>query len=294
MQRRLLTVLLFAFVVAAASSTILYKVISANSRVSAGTAPLTKILVAAKDLQAGAVVGQSDVRSIDWSAAVSPQWARSMDDIAGRALVAGVNQGEPFPENRLAPKGAGGGLAFRIPSGMRAVAVHVDELSGISRYIVSGTRVDVLSTGSGPQSASMVSRTILQNIQVLSTGQDVERNSKEQPAAVQTVNLLVTPEQAEVLGLAVAQNRIQLVLRNPLDTSRVSATPVESPAANAVSPKKRAVTVAAVRTPITDKAATSTLPAVQPKLEAPTVEVIHGTKKVVSSVGLAENQDTKQ
>jgi len=32
------------------------------------------------------------------------------------------------------------------------------------------------------------------------------------------VNLLVTPEQAEVLSLASNETRIQLILRNPLDT----------------------------------------------------------------------------
>jgi pilus assembly protein CpaB len=35
---------------------------------------------------------------------------------------------------------------------------------------------------------------------------------------VQVVNLLVTPEQAETLSLASHETRIQLVLRNPLDT----------------------------------------------------------------------------
>ena len=35
---------------------------------------------------------------------------------------------------------------------------------------------------------------------------------------VPVVNLLLTPEQAEILSLASSQTRIQLVLRNPLDT----------------------------------------------------------------------------
>ena len=38
---------------------------------------------------------------------------------------------------------------------------------------------------------------------------------------MQVVNLLVTPEQAEVLSLASNQTHIQLVLRNPLDTQTV-------------------------------------------------------------------------
>lgn len=286
MQRRLLSVLLFALLAAAASSTLLYKVISANSSTPANV-PHTKVLVAAKDLEAGAVVAASDVRAMDWSAPVSPQWAHSPDDIVGRGLLVGINQGEPFPENRLAAKGAGGGLAVRIPPGMRAVAVRVDELTGMGRYIRPGARVDVLSTGSPARSAdsenpSMVTRTILQNIQVLSTGQDVERNSKEQPAAVQAVNLLVTPEQAEVLSLAIAQNRIQLVLRNPMDASRVSVAQAAPPVSHPV----------AVRRPAAPAHVAEKTP--EPKPELPVIEVIHGTKKVISQVGLAETQDIKQ
>jgi pilus assembly protein CpaB len=39
--------------------------------------------------------------------------------------------------------------------------------------------------------------------------------------SVPVVNLLVTPEQAETLSLASNEMRIQLVLRNPLDTQTV-------------------------------------------------------------------------
>ncbi len=38
------------------------------------------------------------------------------------------------------------------------------------------------------------------------------------PEAVQVVNLLVSPNQAEILSLASESTRVQLVLRNPLDT----------------------------------------------------------------------------
>jgi pilus assembly protein CpaB len=52
----------------------------------------------------------------------------------------------------------------------------------------------------------------------LSAGTDYQKDSEGKAKAVQVVNLLVTPEQAELLSLASNQVRIQLVLRNPLDT----------------------------------------------------------------------------
>src|SRR5262249_53768155 len=69
-----------------------------------------------------------------------------------------------------------------------------------------------------------LTRTLLQNIEVLSAGQDFKKDAEGKPIIVQVVNLLVTPEQAEQLSLASQQTSIQLVLRNPLDRD-VAKTP---------------------------------------------------------------------
>jgi pilus assembly protein CpaB len=90
-------------------------------------------------------------------------------------------------------------------------------------------RVDVLASGNPPgegASQGVVTETILQNIQVLSAGTDIQRDAEGKPQQVQVVNLLVTPDQAELLSLAANSLKIQLVLRNPLDTqvTKVPAT----------------------------------------------------------------------
>jgi pilus assembly protein CpaB len=83
-------------------------------------------------------------------------------------------------------------------------------------------RVDVLISGTPPGQISTtqgtVARTLLQNIQVLSAGTEIQKDPEGKAKPVQVVNLLVTPEQAETLSLASNQVKIQLVLRNPLDT----------------------------------------------------------------------------
>jgi pilus assembly protein CpaB len=121
----------------------------------------------------------------------------------------------------LASLGSGGGLAPTIPQGMRACAVRVDEVVGVAGFVTPGMRVDVLASGNPPgegQNEGVVTETILQNIQVLSAGTDIQRDQEGKPLQVQVVNLLVTPEQAELLSLAANSLKIQLVLRNPLDT----------------------------------------------------------------------------
>lgn len=123
--------------------------------------------------------------------------------------------------DRLAATGSGGGLAAIIPTGYRASAVRVDEVVGLAGFVTPGMRVDVLMSGippgGNPGEGSHVN-TLLQNIQVLSAGENLQKDSEGKAQKVQVVNLLVTPEQAERLTLASNQTRIQLVLRNPLDT----------------------------------------------------------------------------
>jgi pilus assembly protein CpaB len=105
---------------------------------------------------------------------------------------------------------------------MRAAALRVNEVVGVAGFVVPGQRVDVLimgnpNTGRGAAGGT-VSKTLLQNLEVLSAGQKIEKDAEGKPVLVQVVNLLVTPEQAEILNLASNETRIQLVLRNPLDT----------------------------------------------------------------------------
>jgi pilus assembly protein CpaB len=104
---------------------------------------------------------------------------------------------------------------------MRACAVRVDEVVGVAGFVLPGMRVDVLVSGNGPgvpQAEGPKVKTLLQNIQVLSAGTNIQKDNDGKPIQVPVVNLLVTPEQAELLSLATNQTKIQLVLRNPLDT----------------------------------------------------------------------------
>ncbi len=103
---------------------------------------------------------------------------------------------------------------------MRACAVKVDDVVGVAGFALPGMHVDVLVTGVMPGEANAAGtkvRTLLQNIEVLSAGKNFQRDNEGKPVEVPVVNLLVTPDQAELLSLASTQARIQLVLRNPID-----------------------------------------------------------------------------
>jgi pilus assembly protein CpaB len=116
----------------------------------------------------------------------------------GRGVLSNLYLGEPILESRLAAPGSGGGLAATIPQGMRASAVKVNDVVGVAGFVTPGMRVDVLISGNPPGSANATQgtmvKTLLQNIEVLSAGTDIQRDAEGKPQQVQVVNLLVTPQ----------------------------------------------------------------------------------------------------
>jgi pilus assembly protein CpaB len=226
MTKRFVGVLIFAFVVASAASLLLYRFLaSSRPQEAAAAPPMAHLVVAAKDLELGRVLKEDDVKLADWPSGVPQGAAVKVEDLVGRGVIAPIYEKEPILETRLAPRGAGGGLASMIPPGMRAVAIHVSEVAGVAGFVTPGTRVDVLISGSpGNSTVGTMTKTMLQNMEVLSAGQDFKKDAEGKPVLVQVVNLLVTPEQAEMLSLAAAQTSIQLVLRNPLDRE-IAKTP---------------------------------------------------------------------
>jgi pilus assembly protein CpaB len=220
MNRRLTIILLTAFTIAVACSYAVYRVV--GTRLGSFQPKTTQVVAAAKDIQLGTLLRSTDLTTVAISGTVPKGAIFKPADAIGRGVIANLYQGEPILEDRLAAPGSGGGLAATIPQGMRACAVKVDEVVGVAGFATPGMRVDVLITGHvpGPANANQSSqvRTLLQNIEVLSAGTDIQRDEEGKPKQVQVVNLLVTPEQAEALSLASNQTKIQLVLRNPLDT----------------------------------------------------------------------------
>jgi pilus assembly protein CpaB len=217
MNKRFIGVLSFAFLVAAGASLVLYRVLINRPQTTKAAATVVQITLAARDLEVGTVLKEGDVKLADWPGAVPAGATSKPQDLIGRGVTTMIYAKEPVIESRLAPKGAGGGLAAMIPPGMRAVALRVNEVVGVAGFVVPGMRVDVLISGNSPgvsTSNGTLTRTLLQNLEVLSAGQDFKKDNEGKPVLVQVVNMLVTPEQAEILSLASQQTSIQLVLRD--------------------------------------------------------------------------------
>lgn len=219
MNRRLMTILLSAFVVAAGCTYLVFRIV--GHRLGTGQ-KTTHVVAAARDIKLGTVLTNTDLTTIAIDGTLPKDAILDPKNAVGRGVLTDLYQGEPILESRLAAPGSGGGLAATIPDGMRACAVKVDEVVGVAGFATPGMRVDVLISGDPPganrSSQQWQVRTLLQDIQVLSAGTDIQRDAQGKPKQVQVVNLLVNPKQAELLSLAGNQTHIQLALRNPLDT----------------------------------------------------------------------------
>lgn len=290
MNKRVMSVIAFALLVSAIASFIVYRLISAQLAARAKAPAATRVVVAAHKLEIGTLLKDTDVRLQDWGGPAPPGSLTKVEDVLNRGVVEPMYPGEPILDTRIAAKGAGAGLAATIPQGMRAVAVRVNDVVSVAGFVTPGQRVDILIAGSPPGGSpglGTLSKTLLQNIQVLSAGQNIQKDAEGKPITVAVVNLLVTPEQAEILSLAGSETRIQLVLRNPTDTetSKTTGTAVAYlfSGTNGKPPvglPKVASKEGPRRAPAPPKPAPPPPPKAEPPPPPITVEVIHGATKV--------------
>jgi pilus assembly protein CpaB len=111
-----------------------------------------------------------------------------------------------------------------VPAFMRAVTVALDPIIGVGGFLKPGDHVDVVATFE--VNDGTVTKTVLQNVELLATGSEVTAEeinpktgrmtgSKAQPNAT----LAVLPTDAEKLILAESKGKLRLTLRRPDDVS---------------------------------------------------------------------------
>ena len=261
---------------------------------------LNDVVVAKVDIPVGSRIIPEQLTVAQFPANVTPEGALSKidDKLVGRVVVASISPRDPVTEAKLAPVGAAGGLSSIIPEGYRAMTVAVNDVVGVSGFIMPGTLVDivvVITPPKGTGNEEMISKIVLQNIKVLASGQNIDKpkNDREVERAIRAVTLQVTPEQAEKLALASSEGKLQLVMRNSVDqadeqtngankrTLLTGERAMIAPEPGAATAPKAAPSSAIRRTaPRPAKELNSTAAKVSaPAPPRPSVEVIEGAKK---------------
>ncbi len=238
--------------------------------------PKSQVVVAVRPMPVGSIVGEQDVKLVEWSGNILPTGSfASLPEVTGRGLIVPIEENEPVLAGKLAAKGAGGGLPVIIDEGMRAFSMAVDQVIGVSGFVGPNTHVDVLLTlTASPSLREPTTKVIMQNLRILAAGESIQQDKEGKPLNVPVVTLLVTPEQAETLGLATGQGRIQLALRSTFDTVNVKTT--GAPVSSLMGAPGR-------RAPASRRAAA--VRASEPEPTSTTVEVYRGGQRTLQKFG---------
>ena len=216
---RILIAIVIAVAAGLTAATFVYR--QMQQAKAAPTPVMSQVVLAAARIPLGTRLEASHLRTVPWpGSAPVPGMFSNPADCLGRALMTPVVENEPILENKLAPLNGGSGLPAVIPEGMRAVSVAVNDVVAVAGFVAPGTMVDVLATGAveGGAGRQSITRTILENVPVLAAGQRVEQDKDGKPQTVPVITLLVSPEDANRLTMASTEGRIQLALRNTIDS----------------------------------------------------------------------------
>ena len=191
-----------------------------RAAMGAGNEPAVEVVVAAEDIPVGTKLEERNVRMARFPQSVVPSGAFTrMSQVNGRGVILPVTKGEFILPSKLAAPNAGSGLPSLIPTGMRAVSVRVNDVVSVAGFVQPGSRVDVLATGS-TSNGDRQTTTVLENVAVIAVGKSLERSTTGETQNAPVITLLVSPDDAQRLALASQEGRIQLALRNPLDTRK--------------------------------------------------------------------------
>jgi pilus assembly protein CpaB len=221
----------FALVAALIISIVITSAFYMNMKSHQPSSQTKHVIAASSALQQGTPLTAENVTEVDWPLNIPMQGLiEKKEDAIGRVLIYGVDAKEPLLKHDLAAGGSYG-LSAKIPDGMRATSVKTNEVSDVAGFIFPGSHVDILVTLRG-ENSNFVTRTVLQNVQVLATGTKTEPDPNGKPENVSVVTLLATPEESAKLALAQnqasqSQGAIHFVLRNGGDTATPNTPTVD-------------------------------------------------------------------
>jgi pilus assembly protein CpaB len=202
-----------------------------------------QVLVARQDLPMGTVVNENAIGWQPWpKAAVSDLMiakstsANAIKDLAGSLTREALMRGEPIRRDKLVKSDGGGFMSAILPSGMRAVAIKIDNTgdSSAGGFILPNDRVDVVRVARDDEATKargvevFTSQTILANVRVLAIGQNVEEQNGKKVVTGGNATLELNPDQVNLIVLAQhsGTSNLHLVLRSLADSGGPAQTVV--------------------------------------------------------------------
>jgi len=174
------------------------------------------VVVATTKIEVNTIIDENMITTKQVSRELVGEGTATLKEQAiGKIVKYTISPGEPIYTTRLSEVGSDKAerLSHELPKGMRAFSMSVDAVSGVSQYIKSGDRVDIIaySNKNGVEEKKIA----FENMLVLRAGTASEIGAEG--GSYSTLTLAVTPEQGVELNYLIANAIIRLVLRSPLD-----------------------------------------------------------------------------
>jgi pilus assembly protein CpaB len=141
-------------------------------------------------------------------------------DLTDKVAVSALPADVPVERQMVAARSPELGLPYAVRPPRRAVTIALDPVIGVAGFPKPGNRVDVLATFETDRGVGMVTRTVLQDVEILAFGSETQPGNKEsvngkegKPEPQPTATLAVLPTEAEKLILAEARGKLRLALR---------------------------------------------------------------------------------
>jgi pilus assembly protein CpaB len=199
-----------------------------------------EVLVAAKELNFGAALGDADMAWQAWpnTGAGKGVFIRKSEnpnalvDVKGSLVRGTFLAGEPLRRDRLVKGPTAGLMSTMLSSGKRAVAINIDSQGGTTAggFILPNDHVDVVRTFRDDDATTatgsdvVVTQTILSNVRVLAIGQNVQNKNGEAVVVGSNATLELDPKQAELIILAQRTGQLSLTLRAMVDANKTGET----------------------------------------------------------------------
>lgn len=142
-----------------------------------------------------------------------------------QVLTIALAKGEQVTDQKIRPAG-GAGLSFRVPKGMVATTIAVDEATGVGGEVSAGDRISLVATFSPGPGGADTTRVLLTNVEVLGANFGAAKSGLNNSGASQkkTVTVAVNPADSEKLVFALEKGHIWMTLE-PAGAGQPSAAP---------------------------------------------------------------------
>lgn len=189
------------------------------------SAPTARIVVAAEDLPFGTSIAPEKVKEVPWPLESIPNGAyRSTEEFfkeqQTRVVITAMRGNEPVLNGKVTGPGQRAGLATMLDDGKKAVSIRVNDVVGVSGFLLPGDYVDLLLTQTGKEASESkkvenleaYTSMLLENIRVLAVDQSADPNNAA-PKLARTITVEADLDQTKKITLAQTVGNISIVLR---------------------------------------------------------------------------------